>query len=567
MGKHCLFSFYFSLCFSFSALHAGTLPADSAEQIPDLDKIYAPVVVGVSPCDAYVGLAKMENGEWRHYNYGENASTDKPMYLYSRDNGKSWQTQFLPKDLPYADQKSPVSGEYIRIFTSRSAVYALRTEGGLEGGRHIVKIDNKLGIMNKPPIFIRGGKRVISAAHRTDRSGAYVYYSDDDGRTWKISQQVNAPKHEKHGFHQGIRWNHGAVEPTVVELKDGRLWMIMRTAQDKHYQSFSTDGGETWCEPTPSPFYGTITMPTLYRMEDGRLLFFWCNTTPLPELPTATGVWDDVFTNRDAVHVAISEDDGKTWKGFRELMLNTERNSNRFGNTVSGQDKSVHQVQAVEVSPGKILVSAGQHAQCRRMLVFDVAWLYEPVRSNDFSDGLQQWSAFRYYKGIVGHCSYNRQEEALIVAHPDRPEDKVMKIGYVPNDSLLQDNEGAVWNFPAAKDGFVSLRIKLPEGAKNVDLVLNDRWFNPTDTVARYQCMYTLPVNRKQLKIRDDKWHTVTVDWQKNHHAVVRVDGKKRGTLPLVSPTEHGISYLHLLGGKVLDKVGIFIEQVEGGNR
>lgn len=27
----------------------------------------------------------------------------------------------------------------------------------------------------------------------------------------------------------------------------------------------------------------------------GRLLFFWCNTTLLPELPTANGVWDDVF--------------------------------------------------------------------------------------------------------------------------------------------------------------------------------------------------------------------------------------------------------------------------------
>ncbi|WP_302495058.1 hypothetical protein [Prevotella sp.] len=28
----------------------------------------------------------------------------------------------------------------------------------------------------------------------------------------------------------------------------------------------------------------------------GRLLFFWCNTTPLPELPTANGVWDIVAT-------------------------------------------------------------------------------------------------------------------------------------------------------------------------------------------------------------------------------------------------------------------------------
>ena len=534
--------------------------------VPDLEQIHAPVIIGVVPCDAYVGLSKMKDGEWRHYNYGENASSQRPLYLSSRNQGKTWEIKYLPKDLPYADQQSPVSGEFLRIFTGNGKVYALRTEGGLEGGRSIIKIDDKLGIMNKPPIFIRNGKRVISAAHRTDRSGAYVYYSDDDGRSWKISQQVNAPKHVKSGFHQGVRWNHGAVEPTIVELKDGCLWMIMRTAQDKHYQSFSTDGGETWSEATPSPFYGTITMPTLYRMHDGRLLFFWCNTTPLPELPTATGVWDDVFTNRDAVHVAISEDDGKTWKGFRELMLNGERNSNQFGNTVSGQDKSVHQVQAVEVAPGKILVAAGQHAQCRRLLLFDVDWLYESIRSNDFSDGLSQWSAFRYYKGIVGHCSYNRQEEPILVAHPDHPNAKAMQLTYTPNDSLLQDNQGAVWNFPAAKDGFVKLNMKFPKGSRSIDMVLNDRWFNPTDTVAKYQCMYTIPLNRKQLRIHDEAWHSVTIHWQQNKPAVVRVDGRKRTILPIQSSTEHGISYLHLLGGRDIDTTGIYIDQVEGGS-
>lgn len=198
-----------------------------------------------------------------------------------------------------------------------------------------------------------------------------MYYSDDDGRTWKISGKVQAPPHKKGGFHKGVRWNHGAVEPTIAELSDGRLWMIMRTAQDRHYQSFSKDGGETWSEPTPSPFFGTITMPTLRKLSDGRLLFFWCNTTPLPELATANGVWEDVFTNRDALHVTISEDDGKSWTGFRELLLNDERNSSNFGSTRPGEDKSVHQVQAVETPPGKVLVSAGQHNLCRKLILME----------------------------------------------------------------------------------------------------------------------------------------------------------------------------------------------------
>lgn len=543
--------------FTGSLLHAQT-PAS-------LDEVFQPVITGIPPCDAYVGLARMSDGELRHYNYGENSSSDRPMYLSSRDNGLTWTSQYLSRDLPYADQQSPVSGEFIRIFCANKKVYALRTEGGLEGGRTITLIDDTLSIMNKPPLFIRGGKRIISGAHRTDRSGCFVYYSDDDGRTWKHSATVNAPKHEKGGFHRGVRWNHGAVEPTIAELNDGRLWMLMRTAQDRHYESFSSDGGETWSKPEPSPFYGTITMPTLYRLADGRLLFFWSNTTPLPEREEANGVWDDVFTNRDAAHVALSEDDGKTWIGMRELLLNEERNTASFGDTRPGEDKSVHQIQAVEVAPGKILASVGQHRKCRRLVLFDADWLYEKKRSCNFEDSLSQWSAFRYYKGIVGHCCYNRQASALIARHPDKPDARVLQLRYIPNDSLVQDNDGAVWNFPAAKEGYVKISVKLPSGIRNTDLVLNDRWFNPTDTVAREECIYTLPLNRETLKIHDDQWHELVIRWKHNGKAVCLVDGKKRLALKLNHPTEHGISYLHFLGGRKPDSTGIYIESVEGG--
>lgn len=533
-------------------------------QPASLDEVYEPVVVGVPPSDAYIGLSLLPDGELRHYNYGEHAEQTTPMYLSSRDHGLTWKTVSLPKELPYADQRSPVSGEYVRVFCNSNGVYALRTEGGLDGGRTIVKIDDRPGIMNKPPVWIRNGKRVISGAHRTDRSGAYVYYSDDDGRTWKASAQVTVPPHRKGGFHQGTRWNHGAVEPTVVELNDGRLWMLMRTSQDRHYQAFSEDGGETWSEATPSPFYGTITMPTLYRMSDGRLLFFWCNTTPLPERAGTDGVWEDVFTNRDALHVAISSDDGRTWKGFRELLLNPERNSPVFGNTRGGEDKSVHQVQAVEVAPGKILVSAGQHRLCRRLLLFDVRWLYEPRRSCDFSNGLSDWSAFRYYKGIVGHCAYHRQAEDLLGVHPDDSTRKVLQLGYTSNDSLVQDNDGAVWNFPAAKDGSLLLHLRIPQNESEVTLVLNDRWFNPTDTVARHEAMYRLPLSRKVLDIKDRKWHRLQIFWYKNKTARVFVDGKQKTELPVVCPTEHGVSYLHLLGEHRPGEK-ILIDFVEGG--
>ena len=531
-----------------------------AQSPKNLNDIFSPTIVGTAPSDAYIGLARMPDGELRHYNYGEHPTLPYPCYLSSKDNGLTWKNVNLPKELIYADQRSPLSGEFIRVFYANGKVYAMRTEGGLEGGRTIVKIDDKAGIMNKPPIFIRNGKRIISGAHRTDRSGAFVYYSDDDGRSWKASATVAAPLHQAGGVHKGVRWNHGAVEPTIVELNDGRLWMVMRTSQDKHYQAFSYDGGETWSKATPSPFYGTITMPTLYRMNDGRLLFFWSNTTPLPEMGNTNGVWEDVFTNRDAIHVAISEDDGHTWIGARELLLNSQRNANNFN---ARSDKSVHQAQAVEVAPGKILAAVGQDVACRKMLLFDVNWLYEKHKYTDFTEGLSDISAQRYLKGIVGHCSYNREEMPILVKHPDKAGKKALNFKYIPNGKYVQDNEGALWNFPAAPNGEVNISLQLPEESQTVDLVLNDRWFNPTDTVAKSECMYTLPINRKYLKIKDEEWHLLTIRWEKNKAAKLFVDGKKRATLPAISSTEHGVSYLHFLGRHIPDSTGIFIETLE----
>ena len=129
---------------------------------------------------------------------------------------------------------------------------------------------------------------------------------------------VTAPAHEPNARDKSVRWQNGASEPSVVELRDGRLWMLIRTSLDRHYQSFSSDGGETWNPAEPSPFYGTITDPTIGRLQDDRLLCLWNNTLPLPEFPkneftapfitqgASDGTSEDVFTNRDALHAAIS---------------------------------------------------------------------------------------------------------------------------------------------------------------------------------------------------------------------------------------------------------------------
>ena len=166
-------------------------------------------------------------------------------------------------------------------------------------------------------------------------------------------------------------------------------------------------------------------MPTINRLKDGRLLFLWNNTTPLPEMNNPNGKWEDVFTNRDALHAAISEDEGKTWIGFRELILNEDRNRKDFAASARA-DMSVHQTQIAELPKGKTLVSLGQGVS-RRLLIFDTKWLYETQRTIDPADGLNSVTTHQFVKGIKGHCAYNRIPGAELVKDPQLNK-KVLRI-------------------------------------------------------------------------------------------------------------------------------------------
>ena len=558
-----------AICISSLCLSAASLA--SAQSVPSsIDSVFAPIKVATPPSDAYIGLSVLEDGEIRHYNYGEQAEPGS-FYISSRDHGLTWKRVNYHRDMVFADCMSPISHEYIRLVNmGNMGVYCIRTEGGINGNRRIIKVSDRQSIMIKPPVFTANGKRIVVAAHGgVAPKGCYTYTSDDDGLTWQCSNTVTSPDHKKGGFHLGTRWNHGAVEPTVVELNDGRLWMIMRTSQDFHYQAFSTDGGTTWSEATQSPFYGTITMPTIGRLSDGRLLFFWSNTTPLPERKEANGVWDDVFTNRDVAHAAISDDDGKTWRGFRELRLNPMRNDSNYVRG-GGMDRSMHQVQFVEPVPGKIVASVGQHQLHRVIMMFDVEWLYETERSDDFSQGLDNWSVFNYIDGIKGHCVYNRIAGCRTVEHSDRKGAKMLQLLYEPDPTLVADSRGAVWNFPAMKKGELSVNIKLPEHSESTFLLLNDRWMNPCDTVAKHEAIYRLQLSRKMLKISDNKWHKITIKWNLkngNCNASIYVDGKKRSLqIKPMHESIHGLSYAHFIACPDSDPQPVFVDYIKASS-
>ncbi len=526
-----------------------------------------PQKVATPPSDAYIGLSLMEDGEIRHYNYGEQAEPGS-FYISSRDKGFTWTRVNVPKEIPFADTRSPLSGEYIRMIAAPGmGTYALRTVGGINGGREMIHVSDTIAIMLKPPVFIRNNQRVVVAGHYGLQRGlpkaCLTFVSDDDGKTWQRSSLVFTPDHEGGGFHDGKRWNHGAAEPTVVELQDGRLWMLIRTSQDHHYQAFSEDGGLSWSEATPSPFYGTITMPTIGKLRDGRLLFIWSNTTPLPERNNTNGVWEDVFTNRNAIHAAISADDGKTWSGFRELYLDPRRDAADFG-TSAGIDKSVHQSQFVETDPGRLVVSLGQHPLHRAIVMFDADWLNETERFCDFSDGLAQWSVFNYFEGIVGHCGYNR------LSGCELNNKMQLEVKYINNDSLVSGQAGALWNFPAFRKGELTTSLAFNDANGKATILLNDRWFNPSDTTARHFAPFALEISAAKLKLKPNKFYTLRLEWDidaKKTQAKLYIDNKKRLQVPLKNQSLHGLSYVHFLSESSTEDQGYRIDWIKAEKR
>jgi len=125
---------------------------------------------------------------------------------------------------------------------------------------------------------------------------AFTYYSDDDFRTWRESTDtMTAP-------------GRGAHEPSIVQLKDGRLMCILRTTTGHLYRSYSTDEGDHWSKPEPTHFTAPDSEPLVTRIPTtGDLMLIWDNVESKSNWP------------RTPLSVAISKDEGQTWGHYHHI--------------------------------------------------------------------------------------------------------------------------------------------------------------------------------------------------------------------------------------------------------
>jgi len=89
----------------------------------------------------------------------------------------------------------------------------------------------------------------------------------------------------------------GALEPAVLPLNDGRIWMLIRTTRNVFWEAYSSDGGLNWTVPGPTTIDASSAPASLTRLRDGRVAL----------------VWNQRSKGRRELQLALSSDDGKSW--------------------------------------------------------------------------------------------------------------------------------------------------------------------------------------------------------------------------------------------------------------
>jgi len=176
-----------------------------------------------------------------------------------------------------------------------------------------VRMNQRSGyhVMNNDRVIrLSSGRLLAPIAYTEDVRQANHFISsclisDDDGKTWHRGPgHVDQPQR-------------GAMEPGVVELRDGRVMMIVRTQLGVIAAAYSTDEGETWGEPFHLDVVAPEAPATIGRIPStGDLLLVWNRTYD----PSAGHGGE-----RTPLTAAVSLDEGETWRHFRDLETRPDR--------------------------------------------------------------------------------------------------------------------------------------------------------------------------------------------------------------------------------------------------
>lgn len=268
-------------------------------------------------------IARLGNGQlltvWGAFS--KDGTPGKVYGAFSKDDGRSWSAPkllFSDAKKMYGDPNILVDGNRVIVFATqvnwpnkieRSWTMMIRSEDNgakWSGLEELVIPRQYVAGKQHNGIVLRDGTYMVGIAwDKWPEIGMVARTEGEMDLTTGVLLSKDGHKWTLHGaIHTFVEkltpgGTNGLCEPSMVELENGEIFMLLRSGASHHYESRSRDGGATWSNPKPSSLPGHNTPTALFKVQQNpkEIIAVW-NSSPLTRYPLST---------------ALSADGGRTW--------------------------------------------------------------------------------------------------------------------------------------------------------------------------------------------------------------------------------------------------------------
>ena len=220
-----------------------------------------------------------------------------------------------------------------------------------EEAKHAIQMGSdeyfsRMGWMGRnQPLELPSG-RILVPLYSDGYNFSLLAITDDGGKTWSSSEPIVSL---------------GGVQPSLVRKRDGTIVAYMRNngpPPQRVIRAESRDDGITWSTPTYTDIPNPGSSMEVTGLRDGLWVL----------------VGNDTERGRYSLLVAISDDEGQTWKWHRHLERDTSgRNSGSFHypTLIQARDGSLH----ITYSYTPTGLKRGEPSQSIKHAHFNVEWV------------------------------------------------------------------------------------------------------------------------------------------------------------------------------------------------
>lgn len=171
------------------------------------------------------------------------------------------------------------------------------------------------GPIKNRPLFLDDETLLCPSSQESYEAWAcYMEITDKNCKDWKRSFPIIDPQNSR-----------GIIQPTLFLTKEGNIKMLARSFEQGYiYTAISTDKGCSFSDAIPTTLPNPNSAIDAIKLFDGRVLL----------------VYNHSKKKRFPINIAISEDDGKTWK--MKLSLEKKRGEYSYPAVIQSKDGLVH---------------------------------------------------------------------------------------------------------------------------------------------------------------------------------------------------------------------------------